>query len=217
MKISTMNWIALAVAAALCVASGWYYPYLPDPVPTHWNISGQADGWMAKPMGVWLMPVIIFMAAILLIFLPRFAPRGFRLDSARKAYDLVILLVVLFLAAITLLGYRSALGHQYAMQDGLPVLLGLFFIALGNYLAKFPKNFFIGIRTPWTLASDAVWTRTHRLGGWLFFCAGLVIIGGSLFQGPEWLMLAAIVTAALVPVLYSLLLYRKLHGFELEE
>ena len=88
--------------------------------------------------------------------------------------------------------------------------VGALLMVLGNYMGKLRKNFFIGIRTPWTLASDAVWERTHRLAGWLFVAAGLVMVASVLIGAPIWLPLGAIAAATLLPVAYSLWIYRRL-------
>ncbi|MEJ8568251.1 SdpI family protein [Elongatibacter sediminis] len=217
MKVSRLNLLTAVVVAALAALAWAWYPLLPDPVPTHWNLDGAADGWTAKPWGVWLMPLIAGGTAALLMALPWVAPRGFRLEAGRRAYDLVVLLVVSFLGALAVVGWNSAMGGRLGMDRALPFLLGAFFIVLGNYLAKFPRNFFIGIRTPWTLASETVWNRTHRLGGWLFMAAGLVCVLTGLAGGPLWPGLLALGLAALVATGYSLVLYRRLHGFVSED
>jgi uncharacterized membrane protein len=214
MKLSLVNALTLAVLLLLCGLALWYQPLLPDPVPTHWDALGQPDGWTPKPWGVWMMPAILGGLTVILFLLPVISPHGFRLDEARRAYDVVVLLIVGFIAAIAVAGFESARDGLLSMATALPWLLGLLFILLGNYLPKFPKNFFVGIRTPWTLASDEVWIRTHRLGGWLFIAAGIFTIVAALFGMPLGAGIAAIVLAALLTALYSLLLYRKWHGFD---
>jgi len=105
-------------------------------------------------------------------------------------------------------------GAGYALPIPAIAMLavGVLLMVLGNYMGKLRKNFFIGIRTPWTLASDAVWERTHRLAGWLFVLAGVVVVAGVLLGAAIWLPLAAIVAATLIPVVYSLWIYRRLDG-----
>lgn len=217
MRFSVMNWMTVALLAAIFALAGWFSPQLPDPVPTHWNLSGEADGWIAKPWGVWIMPLVCTFGFGLLLLLPVIAPRGFRLESARKSYDVVVFLILLLIGAITVGGWESSLKADITLELLLPYLLGVFFIFFGNYLAKFPKNFFVGIRTPWTLASDEVWRRTHRLGGWLFMLAGVVNVVAGLLKAPLWFAVTAVITVAIVSALYSLLLYRRLHGFDRDD
>jgi uncharacterized membrane protein len=213
MKVTRMNALTLAVALLAFALAAWYYPSLPDPVPTHWNIAGEVDGWTAKPMGVWIFPLITLGLAVVMLVLPAISPRGFRLDAARRSYDIVLFLLVGFMVVVEAFSYRAALSGGSSITQAIPVMLGLLLIGLGNYLGKFPKNFFVGIRTPWTLASDQVWNRTHRLAGFLFMAAGVLVILSGFFNTPSWVFVSAIVTAAVVPAVYSLLLYRRLHGF----
>jgi len=217
MKFTRLNAATMVLALGAFAIAAWFYPQLPDPVPTHWNMHGVADDWTAKPMGVWLLPLITLVISAIMLVLPVISPRGFRLDSARRAYDIVIFLLVGFLIAVEVFSFRAAMSGGEELSEAIPVMMGFLFIALGNYLGKFPKNFFVGIRPPWTLASDEVWNRTHRLAGYLFMAAGagLAVIG--FFETPAWLMIAFVGPAALIPVLYSLLLYRRLHGFGEEE
>jgi uncharacterized membrane protein len=217
MKITRLNWISVILALLMFGVAIWFYPQLPDPVPTHWNAAGEVNGWSAKPWGVMLFPVLGLAIVAIMLVLPVISPRGFRLDAARRVYDIVVFVLVAFLAVVQVYSYRAALEGGGDLVKAVPALVGLLFIVLGNYLGKFPKNFFVGIRTPWTLASDAVWNRTHRLAGWLFTAAGLAIVAGVSIGSPPWLMISAILVAALLPALYSLVLYRKLEGFESEE
>ena len=214
MKLTKLNLAALAGVAACFVLAAIFGPSLPDPVPTHWNFSGEADGWTPKPWGVWVLPFITLVLTGTLIVLPVIAPKGFRLDGARRAWDTVLLLIVGFELGLLGLVYATAMGVGPGMGRGMSILIGLLFIAIGNYLTKFPKNFFAGIRTPWTLASDTVWFRTHRLGSWCFVVAGAIaVVGGWLGLG-SGALITAVVLAAVIPVLYSLWAYRRLHGFE---
>lgn len=103
----------------------------------------------------------------------------------------------------------AAAGYPVSVPRVVMLAVGALLMVLGNYLGKLRKNFFVGIRTPWTLSSDSVWERTHRLGGWLFFGAGLLIMLCAALGGPRWLVPALILTAALIPALYSLLIYRR--------
>ncbi|NIM70180.1 MAG: DUF1648 domain-containing protein [Xanthomonadales bacterium] len=213
MRVSRINVFTLALVAVMALVAAAYYQSLPDPVPTHWNAAGEVDGWTAKPLGVWLLPLMAGGLSVLLFVLPAISPRGFRLDLARRAYDIVVFLVVAFLAVVEVLAFRAALGETGELARALPIMIGFLFIGLGNYLGKFPKNFFVGIRTPWTLASDAVWNRTHRLAGWLFMAAGVLIVGNGFLAGPAWVLVIMIMFAALVPAVYSFFCYRRLHGF----
>lgn len=217
MKVSRLNWASLAVIAITAGIAAWYYPILPDPVPTHWNANSQVDGWTPKPWGVWLMPVINLGVFLLLFILPAISPRGFRLEQSRRAFDIVIFVMICFLALVQMFSFRSAMSQGTELARFVPVGVGMLFLILGNYLGKFQKNFFIGIRTPWTLASDEVWNRTHRLGGYVFMVGGLLIIVIGLAGLPVQWFVATAVLVALIPTLYSFIAYRRLEGFGNDE
>ena len=120
-------------------------------------------------------------------------------------------------AGIAVLVLLEANGQDVRINEMIFAGVGLLFIVLGNYMGKVRKNFFIGIRTPWTLASDEVWSRTHRLGGKVLILIGLfMMLNGFVRFSERWLM-AAIIAAALVPVVYSYVIYRNIEGFAPDE
>lgn len=214
MKITRINWISLLFLVGLFGLAAWFYPALPDPVPTHWNAAGEADDWTPKPWGVIILPLVTLGLWIMFAILPLISPKGFRLDSARRAYDIIWFVMVLFMGMVQLMTYLEALGRGGpGVEQIIPLMTGGLFILIGNYLSKFPRNFFVGIRTPWTLASEEVWNRTHRLGGWVFIVAGLLLAIAAFFPNAMGVFIAVIIVVALVPVVYSLWLYRRLHGF----
>ena len=126
--------------------------------------------------------------------------------------------IQLALLAFLLFIHVAVLGHAlewWGADMGRPVLVGvgLLLAVLGNYLGKTTRNFFLGIRTPWTLASDEVWRRTHRLGGWTMVAAGVALVVMGLFGASEMALLVIVGAAALIPVVYSFFAYRALEGF----
>jgi uncharacterized membrane protein len=188
------------------------YPVLPDPMPSHWNAAGQIDGWMPKFWGVMLFPII--MAAIWLVFLvlPRISPRGFEMDPFTRAWGYLRVAILAYMLLIEALAVRAAQGDGQISVKALFAGLGVLFVLMGNFLGKVTRNFFVGIRTPWTLANEEVWHRTHRLGGKCFVVAGLVVVASAVLGLDFRVMIGAILVAALVPVAYSYVIYRKLDG-----
>jgi uncharacterized membrane protein len=186
------------------------YPVLPDPMPSHWNAAGQIDGWMPKFWGVMLFPII--MAAIWLVFLvlPRISPRGFEMDPFTRAWGYLRVAILAYMLLIEALAVRAAQGDGQISVKALFAGLGVLFVLMGNFLGKVTRNFFVGIRTPWTLANEEVWHRTHRLGGKCFVVAGLVVVASAVLGLDFRVMIGAILVAALVPVAYSYVIYRKL-------
>ncbi|WP_424682974.1 SdpI family protein [Frateuria sp. YIM B11624] len=212
MKYARTLWVT---AVFLLVAMGvavWLYPALPALVPSHWNAAGQVNGHQPRLVAVVFAPGMILVLALLTLGLPGLAPRRFGVGAFASAWGAVMLAVqgVVLVLGITVL----LVGAGYAVPVNTILLLavGAFFMVAGNYMGKLRRNFFIGIRTPWTLTSDEVWERTHRLGGWTFAAGGLLIVVSALAHAPVWVSFGLLALAVLVPCVYSLLLYRRLEG-----
>ncbi|MEJ2602152.1 MAG: SdpI family protein [Gammaproteobacteria bacterium] len=193
--------------------AAWMYPTLPEQIPTHWNAAGEVDDYTSKPWGVYVLPLIAAGVFVLMKLIPVISPKGFRTDEFLGVLSLFQVVLVAFMAALTVVTLLYANGADIPIPRFIGLSVGVLFLILGNYLGKVRKNFFIGIRTPWTLASDEVWARTHRLGGWLFTFAGLAMIVFAFFDTGFPLTLIVVLVAAFVPVIYSFVLYRRLEGF----
>jgi uncharacterized membrane protein len=190
----------------------WVYPHVPARVPVHWSWNGRVNETMAKPWGVIVFPLTMFVFWIVSLALPVVSPRGFRLDDFRTAYDILWLAVLGFLFVVTTSALLAASGVPFALGTVVVVSLGVLLMVLGNFMPKFRKNFFVGIRTPWTLADDEVWYRTHRFAGTLFVVGGAaVIVERLLGLGPDGFV-ATILTIAVLPVAWSYILYRRIVG-----
>lgn len=197
----------IAVGAAV-----WLYPQLPAQVPTHWDLQGHVNGTMPRFWGAAFPALMILALGVITPLLPLVSPRRFEIAPFARAYGIVMLAVQGVMLVVGLSVLLSGAGYALPMPTIAMLSVGALLMVLGNYMGKLRKNFFIGIRTPWTLASDAVWERTHRLGGWLFMLAGLAMVVGVLAGAPAWLMLVMIVVAVLIPCVYSYLVYRRLDG-----
>jgi uncharacterized membrane protein len=195
---------AVIVAAAFAITA-LAYPALPDTIPLHWNLAGEVDHTGPKFPGVLILPAVLLLVAITLEAVPRISPRGFELDAASRGFraiKLVTLLSLLVLHAVTL---AASAGLPVRIGVFIPVSIGALFVVIGNYLGTLQKNFFVGIRTPWTLASDDVWFRTHRLGARMFTIGGVVMMFTGLL-GPKAIMvsfMAVLAVIVIVPVVYS--------------
>ena len=213
MNTRTANIISIVGILALAVYAVIVYPALPDPMPTHWNAAGVADDYMAKPYGTAVLasvPVFIF---LLYKLIPVISPRGFRTESFTGVLNILMTVSVVFGAVIGVVALQAAMGADFNMSTVVMVAVGLLLMILGNFLGKVRKNFFIGIRTPWTLASDEVWAKTHRLGGWCLVAAGLAMaLAAVIAPGATWIIYI-VITAALIPVVYSYFAYRRIEGF----
>jgi uncharacterized membrane protein len=188
------------------------YPGLPDPMPSHWNAAGQVDGWMPKFWGAFLIPIIMAVIWLIFLALPRISPHGFEMEPFLRAWGVlkVTLLALMFFIGVLVL--RASKNGGALSETALFCALGILFVVIGNLLGKVTRNFFVGIRTPWTLASEEVWYRTHRLAGKLFVAAGLLVAATSFLRWSVWPIMISIGLASLVPVVYSYVIYRRLEG-----
>jgi uncharacterized membrane protein len=209
---------ALVIGVVLVLVSVgmslWAYPSLPERVPTHWDLGGHVNGYSSRIVAVSLMPIVIAFTWVLMLVLPVISPRGFRFDQSADAYYESLLAVIAVLVVLHFIVLRAQLGLSAPPNTQFFIPIGILLVILGNLMGKFRKNFFIGVRTPWTLASDEVWLRTNRLGGRLSVIGGLALIVCSFFSAaaaPALVVIVAIV--ALIPVMYSYFLYKRIEGF----
>lgn len=201
------------VLAAVALAVGLLLsPLLPDPMPSHWNAAGDVDGYTSRNVGLWLLPLITVGLAVLLAVLPAIDPLRANVAKFERVYGASIVGILVYLLHLYALTLAAGLGVVFNMTAMLLPAMGLLFIGLGFLLRRAKRNFFIGIRTPWTLSSDQVWDQTHRVGAASFIVAGLVTLPtGFLGSAGIWVAVGAILVATLVPIGYSYYLFARLH------
>jgi uncharacterized membrane protein len=214
MKITRTSLLSMALVAVSFIATAVLYDRLPESVPTHWNARGVADRFTPKPWGPFLLPLTMLGVFALLFVLPRISPRGYRMERFQRVFEILQAAILGFLLVLALLALLAGTGAPVPMGRAIYAATGLLFAVLGNFMGKLTKNFFVGIRTPWTLASDEVWLRTHRLGGKTFVLAGLGLFVSGLVGGGSVAVFVAVAVAVGIPVLYSCVLYRRLEGFK---
>jgi uncharacterized membrane protein len=197
------------VLVLLSFAVGAYsYALLPQPVASHWGLSGEANGYMPKIFGAFLFPGI--MAALFVIFsiIPIIDPLRANIDKFRTAYFGFALAVIAFMFIIYVQTILWNLGTMISFNLTIPILLGGLFFCVGLLLDKVKRNWFIGIRTPWTLSSDEVWDKTHKFGAMLFKVAGILMLFTLVLPAYTlWVVLGLVLIAALAAVVYSYVLY----------
>ncbi len=199
--------LLMVLAAAYAIA---LYPALPDRVPTHWNMRGEVDGWGTRAAGAFLVPGIMALFVAGIGVLPWLSPRNFKVDDFREVFNYVMFALLGLFACLHVVMLQAALHPQADMGRWLVGSICVFFAVLGNVLGKVRRNFWMGVRTPWTLASEPVWTATHRLAARLMVVAGIsgaaLVLGGA---PPAWSFVLIIASLA-GPVVYSLVLYKRL-------
>lgn len=208
-KIDRLVWITAACTLLPMVVGLILWSRLPDSIPTHFGIGGEADGWSSKAFAVFGMPAFLLGIHLVCAFVTRHDPRG------KNISDLMWTLVLWICPAIglyvTVLTYGTALGLELNADLTSRLVIGALFVIIGNYLPKCRQNYTIGIKLPWTLADEDNWNRTHRLGGVLWVIGGLVVIVSAFLPGNArvWAFLGVVLVITLVPTVCSFLLYQK--------
>lgn len=183
-----------------------------DPMAVHWNVQGEADGYGSRFMGIWFLPLITIGLSLLLLGIPTIDPLRKNIEKFRKEYNLFILLFVIFFAYLQVISLLYNLGWQFNLLALLTPAFGGFFYYIGVMLAKAKRNYFIGIRTPWTLAHEDVWNETHRVGAMGFKMSGVLTIFGVVFPNYViWFMMIPLLLVAFGTIVYSYFVYRKFH------
>ena len=188
----------------------YFYPQMPDKMASHWNAQGQVDGYLSKFWGLFLMPFVSLGLLLLFILIPKIDPLKKNIEKFRKYFDGFIVLIIVFLFYIYLLTIFWNIGIRFDMGQFLVPALGILFYYAGILVENAKRNWFIGIRTPWTLSSEKVWQKTHKLGGKLFKAAGLIAFAGLFFPGYAlYLVLVPVLLVAIYTVVYSYFEYQK--------
>ena len=184
------------------------YSRLPERVPIHFDFSGAPDGWSSRPAAVFGLPCLLAALNVFLYVCLNRDPKKANMSGALKAigqWSLPILSVLCYGLTLT-----AALGYPSRIEIIVPLLTGILFLAVGNYLPKTKQSYTMGIRLPWTLQSEENWNRTHRLAGFLWVLCGLVMIPLSLLRlWNGWLIGALLAVMILIPTIYSYALHRK--------
>lgn len=205
------SYISLGIILLSFIIGAVSYSYMPDIMPTHWNAQGEIDGYMGKFWGLFFLPVLSFGLFILLMYMPKFEPRRDNFDYFRDYYQGIILVMTGFLFYIYILSILAALEYEFNMVQMIAPAFAALFYYIGVTLQKTKSNFFVGIKTPWTISDDKVWEKTHNIGGTLFKASGIISLFGVFFKEIAIiLILAPILAVAVFVYIYSYLEYKKI-------
>lgn len=204
--------IIIAVLAALSFAvSIYFYPMMPEMIASHWNAEGQVNGYMPRFIGVFLMPIISAGLILLFLVIPLIDPMRANIEKFRRYYERFIALILLFLLAVQMQVILWNTGTQISPNTTFPIGLGILFFYTGILCENAKRNWFIGIRTPWTLSNDIVWDKTHKIGGKLFKISGIISIFGVFFQSQAiFFSIIPAVFTGIFTIIYSYIEYRKI-------
>lgn len=182
---------------------------MPDTVASHWNERGEVNGYMSKFWGLFLMPIISVIMFLFFLLIPKIDPLKENIDKFRKYFDNFILLIILFLFYIYLLTIFWNLDKRFDMGSFIVPPIGILFYYAGILVENAKRNWFIGIRTPWTLSSDNVWDKTHKLGGKLFKIGGIITVFGVFFPKYSFYFIFPIFFVSIYLFIYSYLEHKK--------
>ena len=200
--------IALILLMFAVAAVAW--PMAPDRIPVHWNISGEVDRYGGKIEGLLLMPLMAAGIYLLMRFLPKIDPGRANYARFGGVYATIRIAILAMMALIQGLVLASVLWRPLDMSAAAPLLVGALFVLMGGLMGKIRPNWFVGIRTPWTLTSKVAWVRTHRLGGWLFVAQGLLFILSGLagVRAFHLVVIGSMFVVIVVLVVYSYVVWR---------
>jgi len=191
------------------ILSFYFYAHFPDRVATHWNTQGMIDGWSSRAFAAFFFPALNIAIYFLLFFLPILDPKKANYENFRSAYHAIKFVLVFFLTTIYFLVGLNGVGFSVPVALFVPAGVGFLFLIIGYYLAGIKQNWFLGIRTPWTLNSEVVWQKTHRFGSWIFMLSGLLLIIASLLSQWTWIFMTIILVMILSIFIYSYFIYRQ--------
>jgi uncharacterized membrane protein len=218
MKIITKKEILpIALISLAFIVGGFLYPDLPELMPTHWNAQGEVDAWSGKDFAVFFLPGITLAIYLLITFIPLIDPLRRNYPKFALPYFWFRTVFVIFFVLLYFYTLWAALGTELNINVLIIPAFSVLFIVIGIFLPRVKKNYFVGIRTPWTIHSEEVWDKTHKFGGKFFIAGGIVALFSLLF--PEYslsIFIVAILLAAFIPVIYSYFAFRKIGGFNKE-
>ncbi|WP_456397559.1 SdpI family protein [Desulfurobacterium sp.] len=202
--------VSLGIILFSFIVGIYFYPKMAEKMALHWNAQGQVDGYVSKCWGVFLIPLISVGLLLLFIAIPKIDPLKHNIEKFRKYYDGFMVLIIVFLFYLYLLTVFWNIGIRFNMIQLLTPAFGILFYYCGILIENAKRNWFIGIRTPWTLSNDVVWERTHKVGGKFFKAAGVIAFIGVFSQSYAlFFILVPVILVALCTIIYSYVEYQK--------
>ncbi len=204
-KIIILGIIILSFAVGI-----YFYPQMPDKMASHWNIQGEVDAYISRFWGLFLIPIISIGLLALFVLIPKIDPLKENIKRFRKHFDGFIVLIMIFLFYIYLLTVLWNIGIRFNMAQLMIPALGILFYYCGILVENAKRNWFIGIRTPWTLSNEKVWDKTNRIGGKLFKVTGIIaFLGIFLPKYTIFFVIIPVISIAVYTVIYSYFEYQK--------
>ncbi|MFA5086166.1 MAG: DUF1648 domain-containing protein [Candidatus Paceibacterota bacterium] len=208
--MNTAKTVSIIVLFISFVTAWYFYPFLPAEMASHWNTQGQVDGYMGKLWGLLLMPILMVFFTVLFFVIPNIDPEKKNIEKFWSEFDKFIIVFNLFMLYVYILTILWNLGYGLNMTAAIMPAFAVLFWFCGSLIGKAKRNYTIGIRFPWTLASDVVWDKTHKIGEKLFKLIALLAFLATFFVNYAfWLLFVPIIASVIFLFIYSYLEYRK--------
>lgn len=193
------------------IFSVFFIKFFPDQVAVHWNINGEPDGFNNKYFAALVIPAVILFIYLIFLFLPIIDPEKERYLEFSKIYNYFKSIIIFFMFFVYLVAGFNNLGYNLPIEKIIPVSIGLLFVIIGKYMKKIKMNWFVGIKTPWTLSSENVWDKTHIFSGKIFMISGVLImltaIINSKYKLPLFIFVLLLIISSVT--IYSYYIYVK--------
>jgi len=210
MEKATIVMLLLVVVAF--AVSFYFYPNMPEKMASHWNAKGEVDGYMSRFWGTFMMPLINLGLLGLFLVIPKIDPLKRNYPAFKKYYYGLVLIILVFMLYIHMVSIIANLGYIFNMSYAVLFPIAFLFLFIGYAMPNIKRNWFMGIRTPWTLSSDKVWKKTHKIGGFLFLAYGVFLIAMLLFYEIVvdyffWIIIGPILFLVTFTLVYSYYIY----------
>ena len=210
MKTRNIQILIIGLILASFLMGAYLYPYMPEKMASHWDANGRVNGYMPELWGLFLLPGISAVLFLAFMLIPKIDPLKANIEKFRVHFDVFVLLLFVFLFYIHMLTLLWNLGYRFNIIQHLAPALGMIIYYAGVMVGNAKQNWFIGVRTPWTLSSEVVWDKTNKLAGKLFRGAGVLAAMGLVFpKYAIFLILVPVILAAVYPIIYSYQQYQQ--------
>jgi len=198
------NIIIIAIILLSFAVGVYFYPLMPDKMASHWNAKGEVDGYMGKSWGLFLMPAISLIMYLMFLLIPKLDPLKENIIKFRKYFDLFIIAIISFLFYIYILTIAWNWGLEFNLARSMAPAFAVLFYICGILVENTKPNWFIGIRTPWTLSNEKVWEKTNKLGAKMFKASAVISLLGFVFPNlAVWFVLVPVIFFSIYLIIYS--------------
>jgi len=210
MKTRNIQILIIGLILVSFLTGAYLYSNMPEKMASHWDANGNVNGYMPKLLGLFLLPVISTILFLAFMLIPKIDPLKANIEKFRRHFDVFVLLLFVFLFYIHMLIMLWNMGYRFNIIQLLVPALGVIIYYSGVMIENAKQNWFIGVRTPWTLSSEVVWDKTNKLAGKLFRGAGVLAAMGLVFpKYAIFLILVPVILAAVYPIIYSYQKYQQ--------